>query len=275
MGNILSESDGAEEMMNEVVMSTNEVSANNHHFGWLRDLPDRRDRWKQWPLKLKELERSKDLRANLPEVYDQGALGSCTSNAIVGAFSYEHNKENLGNFSGSRLFVYYNERVLENDVEIDAGAYIRDGMKVINSIGVCEESLCPYRIRRFREEPSPEAFNDASHHKGIKYERIAPTVDEFKKAISNDLVVIFGFSVPSSFELIGPDGIMSEPAEGESIIGGHAVLACGYDDDVQRLLVRNSWGPLWGANGYFWMPYSFVTKDNCDDCWILEIVRDE
>ena len=58
-----------------------------------------------------------DLRNKCPPVYDQGQLGSCTANALVGAYQFD----NLL-FFGSRLFLYYNERVLDHDVNEDAGS---------------------------------------------------------------------------------------------------------------------------------------------------------
>jgi C1A family cysteine protease len=101
-----------------------------------------------------------DLRDHMPEVYDQGHLGSCTANAIGGAYEYDQIKQKeLEPFTPSRLFIYYNERDVEGTVEEDSGAMIRDGMKVINKIGVVPEPMWPYDIEKFKEKPSEKCYS--------------------------------------------------------------------------------------------------------------------
>jgi C1A family cysteine protease len=64
-------------------------------------------------------------------VYDQGQLGSCTGNGIAGAIEFDQRKQGTREFTPSRLFIYYNERVIEGTVTQDAGAQIRDGIKAV------------------------------------------------------------------------------------------------------------------------------------------------
>src|SRR3982075_4685844 len=126
------------------------------HFGWIPDQPDRRDDLFA-PARdfLAALPPSIDLRAKCPAVYDQGALGSCTANAIGGAIEFDRLKQKLPDFVPSRLFIYYNERVIEGTVNSDSGAQIRDGIKTVASQGVCPEPEWPYRIAEFAKRPSP------------------------------------------------------------------------------------------------------------------------
>ena len=57
-------------------------------------------------------------------------------------------------------------------------------------------------------------------------------------------------------------------------LGGHAVLAMGYDDAHRRFLVRNSWGTDWGQAGHFTMPYGYLTDSNLsDDFWTIRRVQ--
>ena len=100
-------------------------------------------------------------KAFMPNVYDQGDLGSCTANAIAAAYEFETRKQALADFMPSRLAIYYGERVIENTVKSDAGAEIRDGMKVIAKSGVADESLWPYDIRKFAVAP-PRAYTTAA-----------------------------------------------------------------------------------------------------------------
>ena len=57
-----------------------------------------------------------DLTSKCPPVYDQGQLGSCTANAISGAIEFDQMKQGITAFMPSRLFIYYNERVIEGTV---------------------------------------------------------------------------------------------------------------------------------------------------------------
>lgn len=248
-------------------------------YGWKRDLPDRRDIWLRIPAV--QTFAQVDLRNQwMPKVYNQGSLGSCTANAIAGAFEYDQKKQELEDFMPSRLFIYFNERAIEGTVDQDSGASIRDGMKVLNKLGVCPEKDCPYQVEYFNIKPAESAYIDAQKHKSLSYKRIRPNVRDFRTCLHFGFPIIFGFSVPESFESSGisTTGVMKMPDPNEKVLGGHAVLACGYDDNKEIdgekgfVLVRNSWSSDWGQGGYFWMPYSFINATTCDDCWILQRV---
>jgi C1A family cysteine protease len=243
-----------------------------HKYGWKPDLPDNRDVWAGFPEKV-VVRDNVDLRELMPDVYDQGHLGSCTANALCSAFAFDLKKQKLEVFDPSRLFVYFNERAIENTIDYDSGASLRDGCRVLNTIGVCKEEFCPYDIQSFKYRPTDQAYVDAGKHKTVKYRRIQTSVDEFKKCLSMGYPIVFGFSVYESFETpeVERTGIMPMPEVGEKILGGHAVVACGYDD--RFILVRNSWGSQWGQSGYFWIPYKFLNSRNCSDAWVIEIVK--
>src|SRR5205085_1038934 len=104
---------------------------------------------------------SVDLRPHCPAIYDQGALGSCTANAIAGAIEYNQIVAGSTPFIPSRLFIYYNERVIEHSVRSDAGAMLRDGIKCIASKGVCDEKTWPYQIAKFAKRPSAACYKFA------------------------------------------------------------------------------------------------------------------
>ena len=62
-------------------------------YGWIPDIPDQRDYlYAAPPAFLRALPPRVDLRAQCPPVYDQGQLGSCTSNAIGGAIEFDQMK---------------------------------------------------------------------------------------------------------------------------------------------------------------------------------------
>ncbi|UMB69985.1 C1 family peptidase [Mycobacterium paraterrae] len=228
-------------------------------YGWRPQLPDARDL--MYARRLGNLPPAHDLRPSMPPVYDQGQLGSCTGNAIAGAMEYERNRQGLSDFVPSRLFVYYNERALEGTASTDSGAVIRDGIKVVNTEGVCPETLWPYDIGMFAVKPPRRCYVAATKDRAVRYESIR-TLGDLKDAIASDFSVVFGFTVYESFEsqAVAKTGVMPMPnVRSESVVGGHAVLAVGYSDAKGQLIVRNSWGPGWGDQGYFYMPYEYLT----------------
>jgi len=212
-----------------------------------------------------------DLRDQFSPIVDQGQLGSCTANAIVSGLREFYLKK-AGQFTPlSRLFLYYQERKLEGTIDQDSGAFIRDGMKVITSTGVCPEGDFPYDIRTFTNEPNVKAYQDAPTFKLSHYKRVAHLAD-LKHSLSLRIPVVFGFTVYESFESdsVAHTGNVPIPRKGEQCLGGHAVIAAGYDDQRQAVIVRNSWGDTWGDHGYCYMPYSFWDLGLITDMWTAE-----
>lgn len=247
-------------------------------FGWIPDLPDARDHLFSAPQAvLDDLPNKVDLRSGCPPVYDQGELGSCTANAINAAFQYMQRKQKQKDFIPSRLFVYYNERVMEGTVDIDGGAMIRDGIKSVAQVGVCPEDMWPYDITEFRTKPSRPCYTEALKNQAIIYRRVISTsLHQIQGAIASGTPVVFGFSVYESFQGqdVAKTGVVPLPPRGEKLLGGHAVLAVGYDDDSQRFLVRNSWGEKWGDKGYCTMPYGYLTDAQlAQDFWAIYAVE--
>jgi C1A family cysteine protease len=225
-----------------------------------------------------------DLRETgfLPSVYDQSALGSCTSNAIAGVYEYEQKREGNPDFMPSRLFNYYGEREIENSIPYDAGAWIRDGMTVAAKLGFPPESLWPYNISRFTERPPAQAYTEALRHRSLVYSRVmtAGRERDVKLALAAQTPVVFGFTVYSSFFDVARDGIVKVPdIARENVEGGHAVVIVGYKRLKPRgafyAIVRNSWGSSWGDEGYCYFPMMWLMNEmNADDFWVIQDVTD-
>ena len=251
--------------------------ATKYSLGWLPDLPDTRDYLYAAPLKvLQKLPVGTDLRSKCPPVYDQGELGSCTANALGGAFQFGQKKQKLKDFIPSRLFIYYNERVIINTVNSDSGAQIRDGIKTLNKQGVCPEKTWPYDVSKFTQKPPPPAYKEALQNQITSYQRLTNTLTILKGCLAEGYPFVYGFTVYESFMTakVAKTGIMPMPAASEKTVGGHAVMGVGYDDAKQAFLIRNSWSTGWGIKGYFWMPYAYITDSNrCDDFWTIRIVE--
>ena len=252
-------------------------------YGWVPDLPDARDHFfAAPPAVLGKLPASVDLESKCPPVYDQGALGSCTGNAIAGAIQFDRVKQNQArakNFVPSRLFIYYNERVIEGTVEQDSGAQIRDGVKAVAKQGTCFEtgpSAWPYDIKEFTRRPSTACYTAAAQHQIVQYSRLVPVLSQLKGCLAAGYPFVFGFTVYESFESrqVAATGIVLMPSPSEHVMGGHAVLGVGYDDKAQTFTVRNSWSAKWGKGGYCRMPYAYLTDNNlARDFWTIRMIE--
>ena len=247
-------------------------------FGWVPDIPDARDFLFSAPEGvLAKLPKKTNMTSKFPPVYDQGQLGSCTANAIGAAFEYDQRKEGLEDFMPSRLFVYYNERAIEGTVDSDSGAMIRDGIKSIAKLGVCTETTWPYEITKFTDKPTQAAYDEAGAHQALVYRRVLGTLHQMQGCLASGYPIVFGFSVYESFmgQAVAQSGEVPLPPRGEKLIGGHAVVAVGYDDSIQRFIVRNSWGTGWGKKGYCTMPYGYLTDPQlASDFWAIYTVED-
>ena len=233
------------------------LKPNLSKYHWRRDRPDSRDH--MFTAAPPSLPASVDLRSYASTIEDQGQLGSCTGNAIASAIELIDRKSSK-RLEISRLFIYYEERVLERTVNYDAGAYIRDGIKVCYTKGAPLETLWPYNLRKWATKPTTAAYSDALKRKVTGYQRCA-NFAAVKNAVALGNPVIIGFDVYESFEQgtwqqSGGSGLMPYPnVNTEQLLGGHAVCIVGYNDNLDggRFIVRNSWGTSWADNGYFYM----------------------
>lgn len=244
-----------------------------HSYGWKPDKEDSRDLL--YRPKNSVLPSTLSLSGKMPLVLDQGKLGSCTSNAICNAFRFDEMKQNLPNIERSRLFLYYNERVIDGDVTTDSGASIRDGMKSVNSTGICSSDDWPYDITKFLVKPSDECYTKAKPNRSIRYQKVTQNLADMKTAILSGYPIIIGFKVYTSMEnsTVAQSGDVPLPQSGEQILGGHAILLTGYDDQKKVFNFQNSWGESWGNKGYGTIGYEYVTNPMLSsDFWIMETI---
>lgn len=263
-----------------VLLSAGAVQAAQHAYGWRPDTPSKADRVYMLPGVPVMLPAAVDLRTNCPTVYDQGQLGSCTANAIAAAWDYENCLQDGVFLYPSRLFIYYNERVIEGSVGSDSGAQLRDGLTAVTKQGVCSEALWPYKIAKFTQKPTAKCYSAALTNQVLQSQRLTQSLLTMKTVLATGHPFVFGFTVYESFEspVVASTGLAPMPKRSEQILGGHAVCAVGYSDTVQcpgakapgAFLVRNSWGTTWGLGGYFWIAYEYLTSTGkASDFWAI------
>jgi C1A family cysteine protease len=231
---------------------------------------------------------SVDLRPWCPAIEDQDALGSCTANAGVGIVEYFENRAFGTHTNASRLFLYKATRDLLGWTG-DTGAYLRTTMGALVLFGVPPEKYWPYVIAKFDTEPSGFLYAFAQNYQAISYFRVDPAgtprdalLNRIKLLLAYGIPSMFGFTVYSSISQAAMSGEIPFPAPGEGVLGGHAIVAVGYDDNKKikndnpggiqtkgALLIRNSWGGGWGVDGYGWLPYEYLLKWQAVDWWSL------
>ena len=209
-----------------------------------------------------------DLRNKMPPIYEQGSLGSCTANALCALMEY------LDHIKGSRLFLYYNERKLENDIPDDSGAELSDGIKCLLIYGICSESLWIYDINKFNILPPQECYDEALKHKALTVKNIPNDINSMKISLYYGFPFVVGISIYESFESndVAINGLVSMPTSNEKLLGGHAVLCVGYDDINKLWIMRNSWGVNWSIinKGYFFLPYEYLLDSSlASDLWTI------
>jgi C1A family cysteine protease len=243
------------------------------NYGWIQQKQDPRD-WKYKVQRDVKLDPSADLRNQyMPFVWDQESEGSCTAHSVCGAFEYAQAKGGCEPLMVSRNMVYYDERLMEGTPNSDEGAEIRDGIKTMASQGACPETMWPYLYGNMLVRPTPDCYQAAMKYEAVSYQAVSQDLQDVCQCLMNGWPVCFGFSVYSSFEsqTVATTGVVPMPGSGEEVLGGHAVLAVGYNLATQLFMVRNSWGTGWGQAGYFTMPFQYLLDANlASDFWTIQ-----
>jgi C1A family cysteine protease len=215
------------------------------------------------------------LNTNMPPVYNQEDIGSCTAQALCAAYSFLSPQ-----FDGSRLFLYYNTRLRDyhngdNDVTIDDGSSLTSSIKCLQTDGICPETEWPYDTNKYAIKPHDSCYISAINYRAVEIYNVRNNFVDMKSSLSSGIPFVVGIKIFSSFEnnSVRKTGIVRMPKPRESYLGGHAVLVCGYNDQTNRWIVRNSWGTSWGDKGYFYLPYRYLINPNLSsDFWAIKTV---
>lgn len=233
-------------------------------------LNDWRDfKYKSTNLPLRE---AVDFRPWNSPIEDQLHLGSCTGQAVVGAYELMLKKQFPDQFIDlSRLFVYYNARLLEGNVDEDQGAYVKDAIKAVYKYGICSEDLWPYDVELFALPPSITSYEDASLRTIKNYYKVEG-LKNILDAVNAEYPVVASMQVYSNFDnfVTTTNFVLPMPTKTDDLLGGHAVVIVGYDLLKKLILCRNSFGVDWGLEGYFWIPFDYIATE-FSDCWIFDI----
>jgi C1A family cysteine protease len=216
-----------------------------------------------------------DLRPWAGPVEEQGHLGSCTGQAVVGSYELLVNRNYAAQATDlSRLFVYYNARLLEGVVNEDVGAYIRDAIRGVQQYGVCDERTWPYRIKNFNITPTEDSYADAKKRNIKNYRRVLGLPD-ILDVLNSDRPITFSLLVYREFDQLeySTDSILRLPAADAEPLGGHAMCLVGYDLKRELVLARNSFGADWCMGGNCWLTFDYVRHETMDN-WVFDVALD-
>lgn len=213
-----------------------------------------------------------DLRPTWGTILDQLDLGSCVANSVSYCIRYCFRKQKLGEFTPSRLFIYFNGRLIAGyPVNEDTGLTIRDGYKSVTKYSACSEGNWPYVPNKFSQRPPDSCYLAAKQHQTFRYISLENDLTQMKKSLKDGFPISFGAALFESFmsASTAKSGIIPMPKQKtEKRVGGHAMTIIGHDDSKKAFLVVNNWGDKWGFGGCCWFPYDYMVNDDLvGDLW--------
>lgn len=252
---------------------------NDFYFGHIKDSEDPRD----FKLELKaaatstELPESVDLRELLQSVKNQGKLSSCTAFATTAMVEFVRNKQKLLKWDASPLFTYYATRKLKNATAQNTGAQCRDALKSVVKDGVTKEEVWPYDVSKFAEPPPDNAWTDAEKHQALVYYAVEQTRENILGCLAEGYPFTFGMKLYQSFfdsqcKVLVQNYVPMPDTVNEEFLGGHCMLAVGYSkyNNQTYILVKNSWGPFVGLDGYHNIPIEYFLNPGLSmDFWTV------
>jgi len=267
-----------------------------YKLGWIPDYPDFRDYTPNHKLmiamtskvehaKFHALSTAVDLRNWCSPVENQQNLGSCTAHAVSAVVEYFENKSFGKYINASRLFLYKATRNLMH-LTGDTGATLRSSLGALVLFGMPPEEYWPYKSENFDIEPTSFCYAFGQNYRCINYFRHDPSgltsrevLDSIKKYFAAGVPSVFGFTVYSEIRQADTTGKIPFPGSNEKLVGGHALAAMGFDDNLEitnrqtgktttgAILIQNSWGTQWGMDGYGWLPYEYILNGLACDWW--------
>ncbi len=99
----------------------------------------------------------------------------------------------------SRLFIYYNERVMEGTVEVRQRRPDPRRHQERRQTGACPETTGPTTSPGSRQA-AQDGYTEAKKHKVVLYQRVMQTLTQLKGCLASGFPFVFGFTVYESFE---------------------------------------------------------------------------
>lgn len=214
--------------------------------------------------KLGKLDDWVSIEKNIPQLYDQGATGSCVWQALANAIAASEIAQGLPYDPPSRREGYRLTRT-KDGIEGDEGCYPDTAFQLAARYGVASELIFPWSELRINENPSASVIFAGDSRRGLTYEYLRGTPAELhllvREAHAEGLPVFAAAQVGRSFQRFLGGGVYD--TVDPNPVGGHAFLLVTSAREGQTPLHKlwNSWGD-WADQGTCWIgPRFFSTID--------------
>jgi len=221
-----------------------------------------------------------DLRSLLNPIEEQYTLGSCVGNALASILEYFYFYTTGHRKIFSRLFIYYNARMMEDEIskrnatETDSGADLQFAIVSLFKYGCCEEQFWPFYEHLINIQPNDQAYENGQNYRLNELSRLSNNINQLRECLAEGYPFVMAIKIFPSFASNHHGFIPMPKSHEKSSQYRHAVVCVGYIHSERVFIIRNSHGIQWGDHGYGYLPYEYVTnKILTKDLWAIKSVQ--
>lgn len=202
------------------------------------------------------------LEAYLPEIGDQGDVGSCVgwASTYYGLTIVKRIEHGIDYPVFSALSTYNRYCFFYHKNPCYGGSQIDGSLEVLKKYG--SPLMKDYPLQNCAHDPDRTKYKDRL----FGYERLqSMNFLQIKAAINNNRPVVIGMNVYAggkgnslNTKFLDSNGVIKiDNFNSDLAVAGHAMCIIGYDDNIGggAFKLVNSWGKEWGKNGFCWLRY--------------------
>jgi len=225
----------------------------NQKLGWVKDKFDHRDFLHKTAIKVPD---KVDLSQYLPNVRDQGNVGSCVGFGVGANVGSVAKKLKIFTEWFSPTWIYNGARYIEGKLTQDAGCEPGDALDWLLKMGCLLEHFWLYDPTKLDQSaPSSTREAQATKYPNFAYFRCVDGVDGICSALASGYLVSIGTPWFDKWMNIASNGKLPTVSSADSVAGGHETILAGYDKTTALFYGQNSWGMSWGGSGRYYMPF--------------------
>ena len=124
-----------------------------------------------------DLPKSFNMKDQVKNIFDQGDINSCSANSIPNQIMLSSKDKSI-DFIPSRLFIYFNARLLANNNKmplVDEGVSLRDSYRALSIYNYLDEKYYKYNKENKNETPKNDIHSLAK--------QTEPTITQYRKIL--------------------------------------------------------------------------------------------
>lgn len=227
------------------------------------------------PKKIKGLPKSIDWRNKdgqnwVSPLLNQANCGSCVAFASIGVM--ESQMRIASGVSSYNISLSPQNLFACGGGSCEQGWMPEDAARFLQTQGVVDESCAPYESGATGQDVACTATCSDASRRTYRISNYTTPTSSFKNLAAIKQALLKGPLVTTLdvyLDFIAYGGGVYKHVSGDAL-GGHAVSIVGYNDADQAFIIRNSWGPEWGENGYGRVAYSDISGIGAET-WAFEI----